>query len=71
VLDTDRVRSYGQDMKLSTIIDIIIRTPSLEGKRIYLAALVARDGHADAIAEVASFWINQGGCVESDIEVIR
>lgn len=50
-------------MTLAAIIDVILHTPDLSGKRIYLAALVARDGHAEARAEVVAFWREQGGRV--------
>jgi deoxyribose-phosphate aldolase len=52
-------------MTIPAIIEVILRTPDLENKRIHLAALVARDGHADAVKEVADFWRNAGGKVES------
>lgn len=51
-------------MKLKAVIEVILNTPALAGKRLYLAALVARDGQADAVAEIAAFWIGQGGTVD-------
>lgn len=52
-------------MKINAIIEVILRTPALNGSRLELAALVARDGQQDAIDEVAEFWRRNGGTVES------
>lgn len=62
-LDESVARPYSKNMTLAAIIDVILHTPDLSGKRIYLAALVARDGHAEARAEVVAFWREQGGRV--------
>lgn len=51
-------------MKLSSIIQVITSTPDLRGTTIELAALAARTGEPEPIAEVVAFWRAQGGQVD-------
>jgi hypothetical protein len=52
-------------MKIESVIRVILDTPKLKGTFIELAALAARTGASDAVAEVSAFWRKLGGTVES------
>jgi hypothetical protein len=54
-------------MPIADIIAIILCTPTLAGTSIELAALAARTGNSDALADVAAWWTSQGGMVDSEI----
>lgn len=69
-------RSNGAVMTIPAIIEVILRTPSLQGTSIGLAAHVARNeiragrtAVVGSVKDVADFWRRNGGTVEGGANV--
>lgn len=50
-------------MATQAIIDVILRTRSLDGTSIGLAAYLANSGFKDCRKDVQDWWVRQGGSV--------